>query len=563
MRRSGARRAGARPGWRRRLPKSSIWLVMGAAVALLISACGGSSSGGGSSAKATLSAAVYGPSTAAACKATPVSGGNLIYERQAATESLNPLETKNGNGDIFAIDMIFDTLVTANPNGSNALEPALATSWKASDGDREYTFQLRQGVKFSDGEPLTAADVVWSLDRFGNPQTNPTMAAVAEGYGHAVATGPSTVVVHLTRPVAAFLYDISIFPAAILPENLVLKEGAAFYQHPVGTGPFKVSSFVQGSHLTLVKNPHYWKQGLPYLNSVKFNFETDANGRQIALESGAAQEMDGVPFSSITSLEKNKSVEVQATKVPQEVGLWLNNSDKPLGSLDVRQALQYALNRQEMNKDIFHGLGQVPNSILFSNLEYNAPSSVVKPYPYDLAKAKALMKAAGYAKGFKVTLQYPAGYDYYQQLALLIQQEYAAIGVTVKLVEEDPATNTSNWSTGSYQMVFPFASFTSDVTVPDEYADFIADPANGLKGFETNWKDPAIQAQVLKFEESTSDTQRAALWPKIQQALETQTPAINVIDDPFVNAHATDVCGTDINALGVDDLEYTWIAKKS
>jgi peptide/nickel transport system substrate-binding protein len=532
---------------------------LGLVLALVLSACGGSSTS--SPKKVALTKAVYGPSTTAECQKTPTRGGTLVYERQAATESLNPLETKNGNGDIFAIDMIFDTLVTSNPNGSTGLEPALATSWKSSDGDRVWTFHLRPGVKFSDGEPLTAEDVVWSLDRFGNPQTNPTMAAVAQGYGSATALNNSTVRVNLTRPVAAFLYDISIFPAAILPKNLVLKEGAAFYKDPVGTGPFKVSQFVQGSHLTLVRNPYYWQKGLPYLNEVRFNFETDSNSRQLAVESGAAQELDGVPFSSIATLEKQKNVTVQATRVPQEIGLWLNNSYKPLGNVDVRQALQYALNRQEMNADIFHGLGQIPNSILFSNLEYDAPDSVVKPYPYDVAKAKALMKAAGYAKGFSVSLQYPAGYDYYQQLALLIQQEYAAIGVKVKLVQEDPATNTANWSTGSYQMVFPFASFTSDVTVPDEYADFIADPANGLKGFETNWKDPAIEKQVLAFEESTSDSARAAAWPKIQQELMEQTPAINVMDDPFVNAHASDVCGTDINALGVDDLEYTWIAK--
>lgn len=531
------------------------------AIALLLSACGSSSSS--SSTKKASLAGVYGASTASICQASPKAGGTLIYERQAATESLNPLETKNGNGDIFAIDMIFDTLVTADPDGSTDLKPALASSWTSSDGDRVWTFHLRHGVRFSDGEPLTAADVAWSLNRFGNPKTDPTMAAVAVGYGSASVVNNETVKVQLTRPVAAFLYNISIFPAAILPRDLVEKEGAAFYTHPVGTGPFKVASFVQGSHLTLVRNPHYWQSGKPYLNQVRFNFETDSNGRQLALQSGAAQEMDGLPFSAIATLRKDKSVDVQAAKVPQEIGLWLNHDDKPLASLAVRQAMQYALNRSEMNRDIFHGLGQVPNSVIMGNLLYNASSSVVKPYPYDVAKAKALMKSAGYAAGFSVSLQYPAGYDYYSQLALLIQQEYAAIGIKVKLVQEDPATNTANWSTGSYQMVFPFASFTSDVSVPDEYADFLADYANGLKGFEMNWRDPTIQAQVLKFESTTSDTARAALWPKIQQALMTQTPSINVMDDPFVNAHAANVCGTDINALGVDQLQDTWIAAKS
>jgi peptide/nickel transport system substrate-binding protein len=534
-------------------------VLVGLMAALALSACGSSSS---STKKASL-AGVYGASTGAVCQGTPTRGGTLVYERQAATEALDPLQTKNGNGDIFAIDMIFDTLVTSDPKGSDKIEPSLATSWTVSDGGKVYTFHLRKGVKFSDGEPLTAADVVWSLNRFGNPKTNATMAAVAEGYGHAVAVNDETVRVSLTRPVAAFLYDISIFPAAILPEKLVEKEGAAFYRHPVGTGPFEVSSWVQGSHLTLVRNPHYWQSGKPYLNEVRFNFETDANSRQLALQNGAAQEMDGVPFSAISALEKEKSLDVQAAKVPQMIGLWMNHTDKPLANLDVRKAMQYALDRAEMNKDIFHGLGQIPNSVLFGDLKYNAPASTVKPYPYDVAKAKALMKQAGYAKGFSVSLQYPSGYDYYAQLALLMKQEFSAIGIKVKLVEEDPATTTTNWSTASYQLIFPFASFTSDVTVPDEYADFLADWSNGLKGFFTNWRDPKIEAQVVKFEQTASDSARAAMWPKIQRELLAQTPVIDVLNDPFVNAHAANVCGTDINALGVDQLQDTWIATKA
>ena len=111
-------------------------------------------------------------------------------------------------------------------------------------------------------------------------------------------------------------------------------------------------------------------------------------------------------------------------------------------------------------------------------------------------------------------------------------------------------------------MTFPFASFTSDVTVPDEYADFLADYSNGLKGFYSNWRDSAIEKMVLKFKATLSDSARAALWPKIQQALMTQTPVINVMNLPFINAHSAKACGTEIDALGSDHLEDTWLAGK-
>jgi peptide/nickel transport system substrate-binding protein len=273
------------------------------------------------------------------------------------------------------------------------------------------------------------------------------------------------------------------------------------------------------------------------------------------LEGGSAQIMDGLPFSQISSLSKNQSINVQAAKVPLFMGLWLNHADKPFQDLNVRKAIQYALNRAEMNRDIFHGLGQIPHSVLMG-LRYD--SAAVPAYPYDVAMAKKLIAASGFPHGFSTTLQY-------SQMVLLMQQELGAIGINVKLVQEDPSTTTSKFLARNYDMTFPFPSFTSDVTVPDEYSDFLADWSNGLHGFFSNWRDPQIQAMVLKFKTTLSESARAQMWPKIQQALINQTPVINVMNLPFVNAHTATTCGTDIDALGSDHLEDTWLAssKKS
>lgn len=537
-----------------------MFAAVAAVMALLLSACGGGSS---STKKASLTG-LYGASTSTACMATPIRGGALVYERQAETQSLDPINAKNGNGDIFADNLIYSGLVRSDPAGSTKIEPSLAQRWTISPDGRTYTFYLRPGVKFSNGQPVTAADVKWSLDRFGNPKIDATMSSVAVGYGTSKVINNSTIQFHLAEPVSSFLYNISIFPAFVLPKSLVLKEGAAFYNHPVGSGPFAVQSFVKGSHITFARNPYYWEAGRPYLNSVRFNFATDSNSRILALRGGTAQIMDGLPFSQINSLTGDKTINVQAAKVPLFMGLWLNHADKPLADLNVRKAMQYALNRAEMNRDIFHGLGQIPNSVLMG-LQYDAPASVVKPYPYSVATAKALMAKSAFPHGFSTTLQYPSGYDYYTQLVLLMQQELGAIGIKVKLVQEDPATTTSNFLAIKYDMTFPFPSFTSDVTVPDEYSDFLADYANGTKGFFSNWRDPAIQAMVLKFKATLNDSARAQMWPKIQQALMDQTPVINVMNLPFVNAHSATTCGTNIDALGSDHLEDTWLAsaKKS
>ncbi|HLY47805.1 MAG TPA: ABC transporter substrate-binding protein [Solirubrobacteraceae bacterium] len=536
--------------------KTGAILTSGVALVLLLAACGGS----GSSKKASL-AGSSGVSKSAACQASPVHGGNLVYERQAATLTLDPLNPKNGNGDIFAYNQIYSGLVRSDPTGqTNNIVPSLAERWTISSDGKTYTFYLRPGLKFSNGQPLTAEDVAWTLNRFGNPKINAIMAAVAGGFGHASVVNNTTVKVQLTRPVAAFLYDISIWPAFILPKNLVEKEGAAFFNHPVGTGPFMVQNFVKGSYITMVRNPYYWESGKPYLNSIRYNFVSDSNTRILAVESGSAQELDVVPFSQVSTLRANKNITVQSAKVPLFLGLWMNHARKPFADLNVRKAIQYAIDRPLINKEIFDNLGTIPNSVLMS-FAMDAPDSVVKPYPYDVTTAKSLMAKSAFPHGFSTTLTYPSGTDFYEQLALTLQQELGAIGIKVKLVTQDTATVTNDWFTRAYDMIFPFASFTSDITVPDEYADFLANWGNGFMGFESNWRDPKINAMVLKFESTLDQSARAQQWAQIQQALMNVTPVMNVLSLPFVNAHRSNVCGTYLDGLGSDHLEDTWIAK--
>ncbi len=533
--------------------KTGVILTSGVAMVVLLTVWGGV---GQSASPPRSSARVV--SSSASCSGTPARGGNLVYQRQAATEALDPLNPRNGNGDIFTYNVIYSGLVRSDPTGkTNKIVPSLSDHWTISADGKTYTFHLRPGVKFSNGQKMTAEDVAWTLNRFGNPKINAIMAAVAGGYGHATVVNSSTVRVQLKVPVAAFLYNISIWPAFILPKNLVEKQKNAFFKHPVGTGPFMVKSFAKGSHITLVRNPHYWEKGKPYLDSVRFNFVTDSNTRILALRAGNAQAIDVVPFSQVKTLKSDKNVVVQTATVPLFLGLWLNHLRPQFKDINVRKAMQYAIDRNLLNQQIFAGLAKVPNSVLMG-FAMDAPSSVVKPYPYDVEKAKAFMKKSKYPNGFSTTLLYPAGTDFYKQLGLALQQEFGAIGIKVKLREQDTPSVTNAWFTRKYDLVFPFASFTSDLTVPDEYADFVSNWNNGFHGFETSWRNATIQKMVLRFESTRSESQRKQQWAKIQQALMDQTPVIAVLHLPFINAHRANVCGTDLDGLGSDHLENTW-----
>ncbi len=533
--------------------------AMGALLALLVSACGGSSGGG------TISVAKEGEGAKAvnaACEEEPVAGGSLTYARQLETVTLNPREIKNGNGDIFADEMLYSSIVRNDPNGADKVVPGLAEKWTVSPDGLTYTFTLRKGLKYSDGSPLSAADIAWNLEQFRNPEINTVLAAIAVGMKSATAPNENTVVVKLEHPVAAFLYNLSIYPAFIVDKAKLEAEGEAFWKHPVGTGPFKLKEFAGGSHITFEKNPYYFEKGKPYLQTMRWNFVPNSNTRVLDLKSGEAQMADGIPFAQVASLQGESSLGIQQVELPQEVLMVTNTKVPALSDPHVRRALSLAINREQLNETVFQGTGTVPNSVI-QNFELDASDSEVPPFEYNLEKAKEELAASKYAKGFSVSLQYPAGLEYFKQMALLIQQEMGEIGVKVKLEELEAAAIAEKWLEGEFELTFPFTGTSSDVPVPDEYAAFYALPEAELDGFKSFWTNSEAEGLVKKFISSTNEAGRKGEWKVIQELFNEEMPSLNIMDFPLINGHQSNVCATKANGLGVDQLQETWIAEKS
>lgn len=520
-------------------------------LAFLTAGCGSSSSGDDVSLGETNAVSKQ-------CTGTPQPGGNLVFARQGETVTLNFYEVQS-NYDIFAAEMIYQGLVRNDPEGETKVVPALAESWDISPDRKTYTFHLRPGAKFSDGSPVTAEDVQYSLENFGNPKVNALLAVLATGYEKTEVVDPATVRVQLSEPVAAFLYNIAVFPAFIIPKETAEKEGDAFWKHPIGAGPFQLQEFAPGSHLSLEKNPNYWEEGRPYLNSVRFDFAVESNSRILALKNDQAQIADGVPYTQIEALQSEPDLTVQRIPVPANLFMTINHKQPELADLNVRKAMEYAIDRDQINEQILHGVGSVPNSIL-PEFALDAPASQVEPYEYDLAKAKEYMAKSDYPDGFSTTLQYPAGYEFQKQVNLLIQQEFAAIGIDVKLLELDQVSTIERFYSGDYELSFPYSLGSSDVPVPDEYAGFYALPSSETNGFFTFWSDPKIEKAVKKFLISPDEASRTKEWAAIQGEFMEQTPIVNVLNTPYIYAHQNSVCGAFVNVLGSNQLQLTWLA---
>ena len=191
-----------------------------------LAACGGGSGSSTGDTEIPEDALGNAATTLGVFSSLPDSFFTLVYSLLAQSHDLNPLVAANGNGDIFVINQIMNTLVTADPEGGFGLKPAVAESWDVSADGKTYTFKIREGIKFSNGQPVTAEDVKFSLDRFADPEQNLILAVAAVGYKRSVIVDPRTVRVELDQPIAAFLYNISIFPASIVPKDLVEQQGA-------------------------------------------------------------------------------------------------------------------------------------------------------------------------------------------------------------------------------------------------------------------------------------------------------------------------------------------------
>jgi peptide/nickel transport system substrate-binding protein len=337
-------------------------LLIALALSLALSACGGggSSSSSGTATGAGTGAEENGGETSEVSAGTPVKGGVLKFARSLDVDvGLNPIDAPS-NGSIFVIQQIFDQLVEAE--GDTEVHPGLATSWDRSKDGLHWTFHLR-AAEFSNGEPVTAEDVKFSIERFADPKINTNYSTLGESIKDVTVVNPRTVTVNLSHVDAPFLDNIAMFAAAIVPKKVVEEVGdKAFGEHPIGSGPFELKEYVRGQKTALVPNPHYWRAPEPYLDEVVFEYVPDANTRVLKVRSGEAQVADAIPYNQVESLEGTEGLEVQSADTFSWSSIFLNLKKPPLDDEKIRQALNYATPKEQILESVLFGHAEISNS---------------------------------------------------------------------------------------------------------------------------------------------------------------------------------------------------------
>lgn len=512
-------------------------MVVGiATLSCVLSACSGG--GGGASDSAA---------------GAPRPGGDLVMLRNEDVTSLLPTAVTN-NPDIWAQENIFDTLLVPTKDGKG-VSPSLATDYKESGDHLSWTFHLREGVKFSDGTPMTSKDVKWSLDQASDPKT--PFGFINSAIKKVVATDPSTVVIHTKQPWAPIPSDMALFSNSVVPANYGGKPASEFAEHPVGTGPFKFDSWTKGQDLKLVKNPNYWQSGKPYLNSVDFRVVASDNTRALQIQGRQAQINEFPAWSSVAALKKSPTVKVGLFESSHVDYLSMNNKRAPFTDVHVRRAISYAIDRQALVKDVLYGNGTVANAYLTPALWGHDEN--LKGISYDMTKAKQELAQSSVPNGFSTTVTIDAGDADRSAMAQILQKSLAALNIKVTIRQADPSAVTAAEHSANFDMVFTYC--TTDIVDPDEIIRFVADFNGGAHSEYSQYDNPQVAKMIDQAAQITDQGQRKALYDKVQEQFDADQPAAPLYYTPSVYSYGSNVHGFTTLPTGNYTLSDTWLSK--
>ncbi len=484
---------------------------------------------------------------------TPIYGGTLTLANQTDADSLDPAGNPV-NEIIWADQNIYEKLVQSSPDGTKIL-PQLAQSWDISKDGLTYTFHLR-AAKFHNGAPVTAADVVYSLNR---AKTYTGGWGFLLGAVKSIAAADSkTVTIALLHPWAPILADLAIYAFSIMPADLLKKEGAKFFDHPIGSGPYEFVSWQKGSTITLQRNPSWWGPK-PYLDTVKIVNVPNDNTRVLQLEGKQADIIENPPANLLTQLASTPNVQVDLFPSSRVDFLQVDEHFAPFKDVKIRQAMNYAIDRNALVRIVLGGHG-TPGASVMPPMLYSDPN--IKPYPYDIAKAKALMAQSAYPKGFKTNLIEVSGDNAGNATAVIVKSELAQIGIDVTIQDYELTTAYAKEDERNGNPVSNLGQryWTNDIIDPQEVISFVAEPNAGANDMGTWFNNAQLNKLAKEAEVELNPAKRRDLYYQIQQLSYDQAQLIVLYYQPYRYATGTWVHGFHASPLGVYQLDKIWLS---
>ena len=437
--------------------------------------------------------------------------GTLVFGLSSYPPTLEPW--KNAGTAAATVKLqVFRGLLGYDAKGN--LRPEIAETWEVEDA-QTYRFDLRRNAKFHDGTPVISADVKTSYDAIRAKDSTAYLRA-AFGIIDSIETPDDhTVRIRLSEPSASFIYLVASFFGFVVSAASLKADP----MNPVGCGPYTITNNERGTRIDLKAFPDFYKEGLPKTENLSFIAYKDENLRVAALEAGDVDIIEYVPWQAMDQVEANPKLNLDSTDGPF-MYLLFNVTDGPLANAKVRDAVGYAIKREDVMAAAFFGRGRalngmpVPESSFYFNPEY------AQHWSYNPDKAKELLTEAGFGVGFKCTMLSTAQYGMHQDTAAVCQQYLQQVGIDVELNLPDWATRVDLGNKGQYDIaVMGTAGQYND---PDALSNFV-DGRRGASFVRSHgFNDPELDDLMDQGRSEIDQVKRKAIYDKWQaRALET------------------------------------------
>ena len=439
---------------------------------------------------------------------------------------------------------VFEGLV--KPNSDGELIPAVAESYEVSDDGTVYTFHLREGVKFHNGETVTADDVVYSINRCADATGGSRLVEAFSVIRSVKKTDEHTVVITIDKANHEF---ISYLTTAIIPRDYTQQDTA-----PVGTGPFKFVSRTAQDTIVLERFDGYW--GTPaYLDKVTFKVIENADSLVLSLQSGAVDLCNHLTSTQVSQLGDKFQILEGTMNLVQ--ALYLNNEVEPFNNEKVRQALCYAIDKQAVLDLVSDGHGKALGSSMYPAFTKYFDDSLTDYYPHDVQKAKELLSEAGYPNGFAMTITVPSNYQPHVDTAEVLVEQLKEVGITATI-------DRVEWG-----------SWLSDVYTKHNYQSTVigVDAANmtaramlerfttGNSGNFSNYSNADYDALFQKAQAANDDAEQIELYKELERNLTEHAANAYIQDLADLVAMRSDLAGLKFYPIYVLDLSTVHYVK--
>ena len=454
---------------------------------------------------------------------------------------------------------IYNSLLTITPPPELKVIPQLAKSWEVLDEGRMYVFHLEQGVTFHDGTPFDAQVAKWNFERILDPEVKAWVRPYYTEVESVDAADTSTLVVRMKEPSGALPMALAGYFHGIpmISPSAFAKYGKDWMRHPTGTGPYIFKEWSPGERVVLEKNPHYFKKGLPYIDTLEFRVMKDPLTASAALRAGEVDFISRVPIQQVAVLERSPDIRVvTGPDMIPTIGL-LNLRVKPFNDLRARRAVGgYGIDRAEVAKVAFQGRAKP----LVSVLPPGVPDAVDlnEMYPYRPDDARRLLKELGFdAKNpLKFTILISNQDATMADVATLLKDQMAKIGVEARINLVD-ATAFVDRVLVKHDFEMAVSNFGSLLDINQRSVSFF----KGMQSDYVGIDDPSLEAMVHEWRRTVDPERRKKISVDIQRRLADQLEWVNVATYPFFQAYRSHVKDYPFYNQAYLFLATTWLAK--